>query len=213
MIQLSRIFGSKCRVKILEKLIIEDAISGDSTSFFIRELCRDIGEQINAVRRELTNLETIGLLVSYEERRKKLYRLNRRSIIYPEMVEIFLKAYDPVDRLEDFFKGRKNIEFIGVAQHLRNVRSLDHVSSIIDLFIIGKVDKVELGAELEKIFFGRRVKYAIVSYEEFTERLTYNDKLIINILSQPDIIVLKDKKNLCAMVEEKKRELSFFRKK
>ena len=46
-------------MKLLEKLVIEEVISKNNTGFFIRELCRDIGEQINSVRRELINLEAL----------------------------------------------------------------------------------------------------------------------------------------------------------
>jgi predicted transcriptional regulator len=91
-------------VKLLEKLVIEDVVSRNSTGFFIRELCRDVDEQINAVRRELMNLEALGILKSYEQNKKKFYHMNRNSLIYNELKEMFLKSYDVMAPMKEFFK-------------------------------------------------------------------------------------------------------------
>lgn len=56
---LSKLFGSKSRTKILEKFVIENVSGNSKAGFFIRELCRDLDEQINSVRRELMNLEEL----------------------------------------------------------------------------------------------------------------------------------------------------------
>lgn len=93
-LDLVKLFGSRSRVKLLEKLVIEDVVSRSNTGFFIRELCRDVDEQINAVRRELMNLEALGILKSYEQNKKKYYQMNHNCPIYNELREMFLKAYD-----------------------------------------------------------------------------------------------------------------------
>lgn len=103
-VDLVKLFGSRSRVKLLEKLVIEDVVSRSSTGFFIRELCRDVDEQINAVRRELMNLEALGILKSYEQNKKKYYLMNRNCLIYPELKEMFLKAYDVMQPIKEFFK-------------------------------------------------------------------------------------------------------------
>jgi len=52
---LERIFTSKTRVKILTLFMINP-----QKEMFVREISRSINENINAVRRELSNLEQIG---------------------------------------------------------------------------------------------------------------------------------------------------------
>jgi len=104
LLDLVKLFGSRSRVKLLEKLVIEDVVSRNSTGFFIRELCRDVDEQINAVRRELMNLEALGILKSYEQNKKKFYHMNRNSLIYNELKEMFLKSYDVMAPMKEFFK-------------------------------------------------------------------------------------------------------------
>ena len=192
---LSKLFGSNCRAKILEKFFIEHSVSSDTTGIFIRELCRDIDEQINSVRRELMNLETLGILKSREENKKKFYNINRNCPIYDELSEIFIKTYDPIEPLKIFFKGKRNLSLITIADSLKQLTSVKS-NNIVDIFIIGELDKIEFNNFLEKTFYRRKVKYAVMSEDDFVNRLEYDDKLVLSILSQKNISFLKDSLNI-----------------
>lgn len=180
---LTKLFGSRSRVKLLEKFVIEDIVSRSTNGFFIRELCRDLDEQINAIRRELMNLESLGLLTSYEENKKKYYLLNKKSEIYPEISEMFLKSYDVLTPIKQFFKSRKTLDLVTISENILDFRN-ETTNNIVDIFIIGDLDRIEFNTFLEKAFFGKKIKYAIMSVEDFTKRLEYNDKLVLSILSQ-----------------------------
>ncbi|MDD2917347.1 MAG: hypothetical protein PHH70_05905 [Candidatus Gracilibacteria bacterium] len=199
---LSKLFGSNCRAKILEKFFIEHSVSGDTAGIFIRELCRDIDEQINSVRRELMNLEALGILKSREENKKKFYNINRSCAIYNELSEIFIKTYNPIDPLRDFFKGKRNLSLITIADSLRKITDLKS-NNIVDIFIIGELDKIEFNNFLEKTFFRRKVKYAVMSEEDFIHRLEYDDKLVLSILSQKNISFLKDTLKIQEIISKK----------
>ncbi|MBP8017137.1 hypothetical protein KAZ01_03965 [Candidatus Gracilibacteria bacterium] len=187
---LSKLFGSKCRAKILEKFVLEQKMSKENSGFFIRELCRSINEQINSVRRELMNLENLKLLKSKEENKKKFYFLNRNSSIFNEIMEIFSKNYDPTEELKKFFKGRKKIELIAVSEGLSIIDN--KTNNIVDIFVIGDLDKIEFNNFLSRTFFGKKIKYAVISEDDFIYRLSYNDKLVLNILKQKGNVFLKD---------------------
>jgi glutaredoxin-related protein len=103
-LDLVKLFGSRSRVKLLEKLVIEDTVAKNGTGFFIRELCRDTDEQINAVRRELMNLEHLGILKSYEQNKKKFYTMNRSCAIYEQIRDMYLKSYNVMLPIKEFFK-------------------------------------------------------------------------------------------------------------
>lgn len=182
-VDLVKLFGSRSRVKLLEKLVIEDTVGRSSTGFFIRELCRDTDEQINAVRRELMNLEALTILKSYEQNKKKYYAMNRNSLLYNEIREMFLKSYNVLLPVKDFFKGRKNLDLVTISETILDFRN-ETTNNIVDIFIIGELDKVEFNNFLEKSFFGKKVKYAIMSLDDFSNRLEYNDKLVLSILAQ-----------------------------
>lgn len=188
---LAKLFGSNCRAKILEKFVLEYKIHDENAWFFIRELCRDIWEQINSVRRELMNLEDLKILKSKEENKKKFYFLNKNSIIFNELVEIFIKNYDILEELNKFFKWKKNIELITVAENIQDLRNKSN--NIVDIFVIWTLDKLEFNEFLSRTFFWRKIKFAVMTEEDFKYRLSYNDKLVLNILHQKWNIFLKDK--------------------
>jgi hypothetical protein len=139
-------------VKLLEKLVIEDVVAQSNTGFFIRELCRDIDEQINAVRRELMNLEALGILKSYEQNKKKYYLMNRTCPLYTELVEMFLKSYDVMVPIKLFFKGKKTLDLVTVSNAILDFHN-ETTNNIVDIFIIGELDKIEFNNFLEKTFF------------------------------------------------------------
>ena len=68
---LEKLFGSKTRAKLL-KLFFENA----DKSFYVREITRVIEEQINSVRRELLNLESIGVVKNETYDNKVYYSAN-----------------------------------------------------------------------------------------------------------------------------------------
>ncbi len=197
-------------MKLLEKFVIEDIISRSTNGFFIRELCRDLDEQINAVRRELMNLEALGLLKSYDENKKKYYMLNKNSEIYPEISEMFLKYYDVLTPLNNFFTGRKSLDLVTVSEVILDFRN-ETTNNIVDIFIIGDLDRNEFNLFLEKVFFGKKIKYATMTLEDFTNRLEYNDKLVLSILSQKGNLFLRDRLNIQESLEAKLRAMRLFK--
>jgi hypothetical protein len=83
-------------------------------------------------------------------------------------------------------------------------------NNIVDIFIIGELDKIEFNNFLEKTFFGKKVKYAIMSLEDFTNRLEYNDKLVLSILSQKGNIFLRDRLDMENTIDSKLRAVKLF---
>jgi len=58
--------------------------------------------------------------------------------------------------------------------------------------MIGEIEREELAEFLQSVFFERKIKYAIISVEDFFNRLSYGDKLIHNILREKGNIYIKD---------------------
>ena len=57
-LDLTKLFGSKCRAKILEKFFLDYASQND-IKYHMRALSRELDEQINSIKRELDNLENL----------------------------------------------------------------------------------------------------------------------------------------------------------
>lgn len=187
---LEKLFGSKCRKKILEKFILEYTFNPKS-QFFIRELCRDIDEQINAVRRELENLEWLGILKSKMIDNKKTYSLNMKCQYIEELGMIFSKCFDSLDALKAYFKGKRNMSLLVVWWGIEDM-SQPSTNNLIDILIIGDIDRDDFWLFLSKNFFGRKIKFAVITPDEFEQRLKFGDKLILKIINQPGNQILKD---------------------
>ncbi len=189
-IDLSKIFWSKSRAKILERFLLEYE-NGNNEGFHMRLLSRELDEQINSVKRELDNLADLGILKSKTLLKKKIFYLNKDFELLPEFTTIFLKSYNPLDRLKEFFKKETLLELIIINSEIKN-KLLWQTKSILDIFLIGELDKEEFGKFINAIFYWRKVKYAIITTEELYKRLEYWDKLIKNILSETGNVFLKD---------------------
>ncbi len=86
---IEKLFGSKTRAKLL-KLFFESP----EKSFYVREMTRVIDEQINSVRRELSNLESIGVIKNETFDNKVYYSANSKHPFCRPLVEIFSKKID-----------------------------------------------------------------------------------------------------------------------
>ncbi|MDD3144889.1 MAG: hypothetical protein PHV23_02140 [Candidatus Gracilibacteria bacterium] len=189
-IDISKIFGSKCRTKLLEKFFLEYE-SGNNEGFHMRGLSRDLDEQINSIKRELDSLSELGILKSKTELKKKIFFVNNKFYLVDDFVNIFVKSYNPMEKIKEFFKNKNDLELIIINESVKT-KLLNPGKSILDIFLIGEVDKDELGIFLSEIFYGRKIKYAIITTEDFYNRLEFGDKLIKNILTENGNIYLKD---------------------
>lgn len=187
---LTKLFGSKTRTKLLEKFFLEYE-SGNTEWFHMRALSRDLDEQINSIKRELDSLEELNILKSREEAKKKFFCLNKNFFLMEEFKNIFLKTYNPHDTIKAFFKNQDNLDLVLINEALSK-RLTGNTNNIVDIFLIWEIDKILFNEFLAKTFFNRKIKYAIITKDDFKKRLEYNDKLIFNIIRQNGNIFLKD---------------------
>lgn len=189
-IDISKIFGSKCRAKILEKFYLEFEWWNNNW-FHMRWLSRDLDEQINSIKRELDNLTDIWILKYKQELKKKIFYVNPNFYLSSEFINIFLKSYNPLQKVKDFFKQKNELELIIINESIKD--KLTHTwKNILDIFLIWETNKESLSNFLMSVFYWRKIKFAIISTEDFFHRLEFWDKLIKNILTEKWNIFIKD---------------------
>lgn len=198
---ISKLFWSKCRAKILEKFFLEFE-SGNKEWFHMRAISREINEQINSVKRELDNLSDLGFLKFKEEAKKKIFYLNTNFLLFNEFKDIFIKSYNPLEKVKKFFQKQKSLDLVVLNESLKN-KMLDTWKTILDIFMIWEIDKNEFNEFLWTTFFNKKIKYAIITQDDFYNRLDYWDKLIHNILKQSWNIFLIDKMKIKEILENK----------
>lgn len=191
---LEHLFGSKTRLKLLRIFFREP-----EKPFFVRELTRAIDAQINAVRRELELLVAAGLVeetnVEANTARdpssslRKYYRLNRSSLLYPEIQSLLLKAKILED--QSFFqevqeKGGDIKLFL-----LSGVFTGDKRSPT-DILMVGNLREraiLNSVAAYEKDH-GGTLRFTFMTAEEFHDRRQIMDKFLFAIFESENIKVI-----------------------
>ena len=74
---IEQLFGSKTRVKLLQLFY-----ANQNRSFYVREITRNIDEQLNSVRRELSNLLGIGIITAEPNNNRLYYEVNQEYDYY-----------------------------------------------------------------------------------------------------------------------------------
>ena len=178
---IEKIFGSKTRAKLLQ-LFFENP----EKSFYVREITRVIDEQINSVRRELLNLESIGIIKNETFDNKIYYSANNKHPFARPFVEIFSKKVDLTREKdvktsttwEDYCRPVKNyLKGLVVTNRLPGQDG-------VDLLIIGndKTKKLTRWAEVIEKKLGKPINYVIMSVDDFTYRKNVNDRFVLEIL-------------------------------
>ncbi len=184
---LEKLFTSKTRVKLLTLFLLNP-----ETELYVREIARKTGKNTNAIRRELNNLEDIGLLLSEKKGNLKYYTINNKMPIYIELTNIILKTGGVRKTLSE------NLTRLGCIETAFIYGSFASGSaggkSDIDIFIIGQVHENELIRRIEKLEkeLCREINYVIFTPAEFSKRIKNNDPFIKNVLNEKRVMLIGD---------------------
>lgn len=193
---IDKLFGSKTRVKLLHLFL-----NHPGQSFYVREITRLIDEQINSVRRELSNMLEVGVITSDTSDNKLYYEVNQRYEFYTALRAIFAgESVNTVQTLQtESLANQQYVELIAEISTLR----LGIVAGIlvrgstspVDVLLVGNVPKAKVSAVIGLIEKreGRELNYSVLPYDEFYYRLSVRDRFIMEVLnSKHSVIVDKD---------------------
>lgn len=178
---LEKLFGSKTRAKLLALFF-----GNIDKSYYVREITRVIEEQINSVRRELTNLNALGLVKVETYENKVYYSANVKHPFTRPMTEIFSKKISAVKDMDvhtsgwdEYIRPVKNVLTALVATNRKPGQDG------IDLLIIGddKTKRLTRWAEVVEKKQGKPLNYVIMSREDYLYRRSVKDKFITDIFA------------------------------
>ncbi|TRX50211.1 ArsR family transcriptional regulator [Fulvivirga sp. M361] len=164
---------SKTRIKLLLKFFLNP----QNTSY-LRGLEAEFGESSNAIRTELNRLEKSNMLLSVSKGNRKMFKVNDRHPLYNEINSI-VRKYLGIDLVIEFIVNKLG--------HLHSVyligqlaRGID--SPVIDLVLVGNVDKVYLIQLIDKAekLINRKIKFMICDQGEEDTYLAEGNLLIWN---------------------------------
>lgn len=207
------LFSSKTRVKLLNLFM-----QNPNKSFYVREITRLVGEQINSVRRELANLVAVGIINSDSDQNKLYYQVNIAYKHYSAFKMIFTDGeYESSNLIQDAGKvasdDTKTISKASGAVALYNfLQNISGVKVAISagVFVSGSASSVDMvvagdlkykkmvvdGLSRYEHETKKELNYSFMSYDEFYYRISIRDKFIADILEGKHQIVVDEEKIL-----------------
>lgn len=175
---LEKIFGSRTRVKVITLFT-----TGVKRPYYVREIARSVNERLNAVRRELEILRKIGMLTTYDSKRRKYYLVNNTFALIDELSSIMQKAGPGVE--DALFKNLErlgDIRYICVSGFFTGAKE-----SPTDMLLVGSFNEERLGRFVGRIEeqLGRAVTYTPMTENEYRYRRNFNDVFLRTIFLNP----------------------------
>lgn len=198
---LDQLFGSKTRVGLL-RLFFDHP----EEKYYVRELTRVVGAQINSVRRELNNLTQLGIVAVIETdeeaeqdqellemvpkglNKKKYYKLNTSFVLFEELSSLFSKSH--VLHEKDFVK---ELAALGQVHYLALTGFFTGVQNPkTDILLVGNVSREQVGRIIKQFEqkSGREINYTIMPLKEFEYRREITDRFLYDILVNPKMVIV-----------------------
>lgn len=183
---------SRVRVKILTLFLTHP-----NSIFHVRDIVRKVGEEINAVRRELAHMEKAGMVSKEQRANRLLYVFRKDYPLYYELLELIGKT---TGLGWDILKQKAKLGKIKYAmlsgRYVRDLPKRD--TSAIDLLVVGTVVLPELAqlVKTEEVRRERELNYTVMTEEEFAFRKHRRDPFVLSILEGARVMILGDEEEL-----------------
>jgi len=196
--RIEKLFGSGTRVKLLALLL-----EIPERSYYVREITRKVDAQLNSVRRELSNLIGLGLVLEVEGRmfenesevkgkksddKKKFYMANKDHVFFEELRSIMKKSAVLMNKaFVDEVSHEGKIDFLCLTG-----RFVDDTNVPSDLLIVGSISAPKLQAAIERFEteIGREINYTFMPVEEYHYRLEVKDRFLESLLKSENIVLI-----------------------
>jgi hypothetical protein len=160
--------------------------------YYVRQLVRLSGEEINSVRRELANLKS-GNLVTSETRGNRLYYgANSRSWLYVDLLVLTAKTSPFVVDLKSQIAKAGAIDLMLYSHPFLNREEKSR--SGIDIILVGDIAPRLLEPLITKWQenFGREINYMVMDRSQYGLRRQKRDPLLVDFfLDAPSVIIGK----------------------
>ena len=188
---LAEILSSRVKAEIFRLLF-----GNSEQELHLREIERQSGLSVSAVRQELTRLTRLGLVERRKDGNRVYFRAASRHPLFADLRNLVLKTVGLVDVLRDALKPLK-IQVAFVFGSLASASERAH--SDVDLMVVGRAGLRELsdrlGSDVVGIV-GREVNPVAFTPEEFALRRKNDDHFLTTVLKAPKLFVIGDEDEL-----------------
>jgi len=190
--EFSDLITSRVRVKLIELFY-----SNITEMYHIREVTRQVKEEINAVRRELANLEKAGVLKKENRGNRVYYWARREYYFYGDLLSMVAKSTGIGSEIIKSRKKMGRVNFVMFSGKFvrRKERKRDDE---VDILVVGDISLPEL-ATLIRMEESRRkheINYTVMSREELDYRKKRRDPFLQGIMAGGRVMIIGDEETL-----------------
>lgn len=185
---LEQLFISKVRIKTLKYFFL------NGEAIHLRAAVRELDEEINAVRRELSRMEAIKLLLAEHRGNRKYFRVNTDFLFYDELVSITNKSFGLGGEIIKNAKRIGEMKYALLTQGFTKNRPVG--AHAMDLVIVGNdVNMMELDTYVtkEEQKLKRHINYTVLSERDYELRKRRKDAFIIELIHQDCVMLIGSK--------------------
>jgi predicted transcriptional regulator with HTH domain len=179
-LMLKSLFSSSIRVDVLSLLL-----NSPDEQFYIREIAKLLRKNPSGVKRELDNLETMGILNSEKVANLKYFHVNKESPLYSELKNLITKSLGLPGALKAVLRssGAKAAFLYGPYAEGDNIET-------VDLFVIGAV--TSLTKEIKDIErrFDQKINCTMMDKVEYRLKKKKGDATLKKVLSGKRITLI-----------------------
>jgi len=170
----------------------------NKSELHLREIERQAGFSIGAVRHEASKLVRIGLLNKRTNSNRTYYSANTRHRLYPEIHSLVLKTIGLADILTPMLEIPE-IKFAFVFGSI--AKGTASPESDVDLFVIGDIGLRRLSKLLLETTdrIGREINIHTMSPGEFVMRRSSKEHFVSTVLSAPILMLIGNADELASL--------------
>lgn len=190
--KLEQMFGSKTRARLMGLFL-----QHQDEAFFVRELTRRIGAQLNSVRRELKNLVELDLLLEKLggqkdskklSEKKRYYTVNKDFILFDDLRALFQKVQILLKQnLVQEIEQKGEIDYFAFTG-----RFVDATDIPTDILIVGAIKQADLEKVISKFEteIPYEINYTLMPKDEFLDRRQVADRFLFSILNGEKVVMI-----------------------
>lgn len=170
---LDALITSKTRIRLLVKFFLNPTMKA-----YLRQLADEFGESTNSVRVELNRLTEAGILESEAKGNVVQYKAKQSHPLFPEIKSIVSKMTGLDSIIEWVIQRLGELDFA----YLIGDYAKGKDSGVIDVILVGKVDKVYLNELIDKAedLVKRKIRYIVMNEVELNQyKQNYGEPILL----------------------------------
>jgi hypothetical protein len=186
MAKLQDIITSRVRVKVLALFYTRP-----NEIYYIREITRLVGEEINAVRRELLKSAANGILTQENRGNRQYFGANKTYVFFPEIQQMVFKEVGLGKKIRRLRRKLGHLDYVVFTTNFFNQKPK---SEALDILIIGEVvvPELEVLIKEEEKTLGREINFTVFDHKEFKFRKQRRDPFIMEVMYGKRIMIIGD---------------------